>query len=786
LNSKKEQMKNSTCLFFLLLFTQTLIGQDLIERTQKNLPSTEMNGTPNRIAQMIDQQRSSGPFVAARIFEFNEAFDKSLYSDKIEDEVHLTLSNSDLQQLRAERPQNLLFKIPVAQDQFIELELTRVRIQAESFQIITFDGKTQPGDDNLFYRGIVNNDSNSFGVLSIFETEIRLLIADQEGTYILGKLGDSQEDYVLYNENKLKVNIDTDWVCETDELLYNKNPEINTKTTNANPGDCVNIYIEADYEIYQDQGSNLTNVVNYVFAIMNEVTAQFALAGVNMRVSTIGVWTEPDPFIDYTTTLDILTNFRADRTSFNGDLAHFITSRSFGGIAYLDVLCGNSPYGMSGGLTSGNPANLPTSSSTFVRIAHELGHNLGLKHTHACVWNGNETQIDDCGNVWADEDNEEPEGVECYNPNSPILPAPGGGTIMSYCHLSLEINGEVPVGRNLLNGFTVQGDQIMQNSVINANCLASTCEGYIAKACSEFNSATAFGPGNTTIVDIQTTFPDLNNANDKIEICVTTIGDVSSTAEVFNVIDESGTLQGQTNYDGEFDCSGTTANFCFEVSAALYNTWKADGVIRVIFDPISDQINPNLCNIANRACATLNILPEANLLTCDDENLTLNNNVASNTYVANNKITSKGQVSNGSTVFFQAGQVIELGTDFHAENGSTFTARIANCISDRAADLSDRIVVTAERPKQKTQLLLQPNPTSLETTAQFYLPASGNAVLELYSGSGILLKRLLDNQIIAEGPHAVNLDMKQYAGGIYFLVLRTSDSITSEKLIVTK
>ena len=32
-------------------------------------------------------------------------------------------------------------------------------------------------------------------------------------------------------------------------------------------------------------------------------------------------------------------------------------------------------------------------------VAHELGHLLGSQHTHACVWNGDGTQIDDCGNV---------------------------------------------------------------------------------------------------------------------------------------------------------------------------------------------------------------------------------------------------------------------------------------------------------------------------------------------------------------------------------------------------
>ena len=41
-------------------------------------------------------------------------------------------------------------------------------------------------------------------------------------------------------------------------------------------------------------------------------------------------------------------------------------------------------------------ANVPTYSWTVMVFTHEMGHLMGSRHTHACVWNGNNTQIDGC------------------------------------------------------------------------------------------------------------------------------------------------------------------------------------------------------------------------------------------------------------------------------------------------------------------------------------------------------------------------------------------------------
>ena len=58
-------------------------------------------------------------------------------------------------------------------------------------------------------------------------------------------------------------------------------------------------------------------------------------------------------------------------------------------------------------------------------VTHEQGHLMGSRHTHACVWNGNNTAIDGCG----------PAAGYGYEGSCSGAPIPsGGGTIMSYCH----------------------------------------------------------------------------------------------------------------------------------------------------------------------------------------------------------------------------------------------------------------------------------------------------------------------------------------------------------------
>lgn len=114
---------------------------------------------------------------------------------------------------------------------------------------------------------------------------------------------------------------------------------------------------------------------------------------------------------------------------FPDDIAHLYTfSGSWGGVAAVDQLGRRYPYAVSnlrmGEYTTGWRGNRWNSLVT----PHESGHVIGSQHTHASVWNGNNTPIDSCA----------------YR----IFPVnPDLGTIMSYCHIlnrmELKFNSQI-------------------------------------------------------------------------------------------------------------------------------------------------------------------------------------------------------------------------------------------------------------------------------------------------------------------------------------------------------
>jgi hypothetical protein len=148
--------------------------------------------------------------------------------------------------------------------------------------------------------------------------------------------------------------------------------------------------------------------------------------------------------------LNDYANYRSSNTV-PSNLNAYINYSYSGGVAYLNGLCSNARFSVSGIESSFN--TVPTYSWSVMVVSHELGHNMGSQHTHACAWNGNNTAIDGCG-----ENAGYSEGCSGINP-------PAGGTIMSYCHLT-------SVGINFSQGFGPQPAARIAAYVDGSSCVA--------------------------------------------------------------------------------------------------------------------------------------------------------------------------------------------------------------------------------------------------------------------------------------------------------------------------
>jgi hypothetical protein len=360
-----------------------------------------------------------------------------------------------IQRVRNAENAPLSIELPWENNTVITLDLVPARNFSPEFQVHTAssNGAAVEVDKGVHFWGIVKGNPNSLATISVFENEVIGMIEVDGARYTLGALASSQEKtHVLYKDSDLKLL--GEFNCFTDEQLH-KIGEANGEqlaSDRSGPDNCVRMYVETDYTLFQNKGS-VANVVTYMNGVFSQVSALYTNESVNVVLHDLVVWDVADPYTGPTAS-DYLVQFRnAKNGTYNGDLAHLVGINGLGGVAYLDVLC-NNYWGIGYSSINSTFSNVPTYSWTIEVLTHEIGHNLGSPHTHACAWNGNNTAIDGCGPAAGYS-----EGCNASLPSS--------GTIMSYCHL---VSG---VGINFNNGFGPQPGDRIRSEVYNAACLAA-------------------------------------------------------------------------------------------------------------------------------------------------------------------------------------------------------------------------------------------------------------------------------------------------------------------------
>jgi hypothetical protein len=369
--------------------------------------------------------------------------------------------NAQLHKIYSDKNKELRLAIPYGENRIFNLTLEEKQIFSSDY---TLSQKNTNGVSNIYdnvvgtyYSGKVVGVDNSLASLSIYKNRIAGVIRYKDKTYNIG-LYDKSNYHIIYEASDL--NEDLSFECESIELEKFVAPDNFKSTTTCESA--INIYVECDYDMYQNFNSNVTDVQDYVTDIFNEISTLYDNEDIEILISQIVVWTSAD---SYTNNSSGLYDFKDDMIAngYNGDVAHLLTNDAGanGGIAYVDQLCGSFPFAYADIVNSYHP--YPTYSWDVQVVTHEIGHVLGSRHTHQCVWGpNNNEQIDDCGNVAGGS------AGSCYDPASPILPAVGG-TIMSYCHTQ-------SAGINFNEGFGTEPGDLIRQKHATCMCDNSTCD----------------------------------------------------------------------------------------------------------------------------------------------------------------------------------------------------------------------------------------------------------------------------------------------------------------------
>ena len=79
-----------------------------------------------------------------------------------------------------------------------------------------------------------------------------------------------------------------------------------------------------------------------------------------------------------------------------------------------------------------------------------------------------------------------------------------------------------------------------------------------------------------------------------------------------------------------------------------------------------------------------------------------------------------------------------------------------------------------------------PNPFNPSTNISFSLSKEGNVSLSIYNVMGQLIKTVVDNSYMGKGEHQFNVNMDNFATGIYFYTLRQGSNVITKKMVLLK
>jgi hypothetical protein len=369
-------------------------------------------------------------------------------------------NKKELKNILNKKPATLQFQFSLkGKTRLISLE--KNNIYSSYFYVVDALGYKQPTsitNNIVCYKAVKDANNKSLAAVSITADGITAIVAEKDGNINIAALsktlGAANDEHIIFNDADLLIPNTNNCLAESlptpNQIQQNVQNNSSSFTENVNT-EPIDIYYEADFSIFNNNGGNITNVANYVTNLHNVVSVLYNNEQITIALGAIKVWNIADPYVSLSGTLNVLYAFSANmQTGFPGDFAHLLSQRNLGGgIAFLNTPCAIDYYrtAVSANLTNSVVA-FPTYSWNVMVITHELGHNFGSNHTQWCGWTGGALD-------------------NCYTTEGGCAPGPapvGGGTIMSYCHLTSN-------GINLANGFGIQPGNFIRGVMTNNTCI---------------------------------------------------------------------------------------------------------------------------------------------------------------------------------------------------------------------------------------------------------------------------------------------------------------------------
>ncbi|MEZ4908016.1 MAG: hypothetical protein R2771_10365 [Saprospiraceae bacterium] len=135
----------------------------------------------------------------------------------VDDALYLNVDNELLHNLYSEKYNYIKLNIPISNDEICEMTLERFDVFTDDYILKTSEGAIiENYNPGIFYRGKLTN-HNGIATICIFKDDINGIISiENVGNFNLGKLTNSDTQYVIYNDQKVKVDMGTE--CHSDEL----------------------------------------------------------------------------------------------------------------------------------------------------------------------------------------------------------------------------------------------------------------------------------------------------------------------------------------------------------------------------------------------------------------------------------------------------------------------------------------------------------------------------------------------------------------------------------------